>query len=709
MAPEERLRFGSTAMAVTIAWSEDEAPRLAGVEADGVALELPPGRPLLEVVTVADGRAASSGRLVGTTVGGRARHVEHRETHDGRRTELVLTVADPVTGLRGEVVLTLVDGVPALGSSVRLVNDGTEPVVVRSVASFATHLGTPAGSDAPAGIRRWTLHRALSEWLGEGRWFSEPADATRYPHLGQDLTAQDPRGTRAVVSTGTWSSGTHVPVAAVDDADAGVAWAWQVEHNGAWRYELGEDTADGYLALSGPTDDDHQWLQVLRPGESFTSVPVAVTVAPDLTRALAHLTAHRRTQRRPHPLDDPPRIVFNDYMNTLEGDPTTERLLPLVDAAAAAGAEVFCIDAGWYDDSGHWWPSVGEWQPSRTRFPGGLEEVLDRIRGHGMVPGLWLEPEVVGVDSPLADRLPAEAFLQRAGQRVVENQRFVLDLRHPAARAHLDGVVDRLVGELGVGYFKLDYNVDPGSGTDVDADSPGAGLLAHNRAHLAWLDGVLDRHPALVLENCGSGAMRSDPAMLARLQLQSTSDQQDPLRYAAIAAATPAAVLPEQAASWAYPQPSMSPEEAAFTLVTGLSGRLYLSGHLDGMTPEQLALVTEAVELGKTLRDDLSRTVPCWPLGLPGWDDAWVALGLVGAGVAHLFVWSREPGDADTVLDLRALETLRLPVGDEVVVEQVFPREATTWTTTWSPADRSLRVVSTSGVPAARVLRVTPA
>ena len=103
------------------------------------------------------------------------------------------------------------------------------------------------------------------------------------------------------------------------------------------------------------------------------------------------------------------------------------------------------------------------------------------------------------------------------GERIVEHGRYLLDLRHEAAVKHLDAVVDRLVDEFGVGYFKLDYNVTTGPGTDRDADSVGDGLLEHNRAHLAWLDGVLERHPDLILENCASGGMRSDFAMLSRL------------------------------------------------------------------------------------------------------------------------------------------------------------------------------------------------
>ena len=174
-----------------------------------------------------------------------------------------------------------------------------------------------------------------------------------------------------------------------------------------------------------------------------------------------------------------------------------------------------------------------------------------------MVPGLWLEPEVVGLNSPVVSQLPQDAFFQRSGLPIIEHGRYHLDLRHPAAVKHLDEVIDFVVGDLGVGYLKLDYNIAVGPGPDTGGLSAGAGLLDANRAHLAWLDAVLDRHPGLVIENCSSGGMRTDYALLARLQLQSTSDQQDYLRYPPIAAAAPAGIAPEQAAVWAYPQPEL--------------------------------------------------------------------------------------------------------------------------------------------------------
>jgi alpha-galactosidase len=258
-----------------------------------------------------------------------------------------------------------------------------------------------------------------------------------------------------------------------------------------------------------------------------------------------------------------------------------------------------------------------------------------------MVPGLWLEPEVVGVRSPVAEQLPTEAFFTRGGARVVEQGRYHLDLSHPSAVKHLDEVVDFLAGDLGIGYLKMDYNISVGPGTETGHVSAGVGLLAHNRAFLDWVDGVLDRYPSLTLENCASGGMRTDYALLSRFQLQSTSDQQDFLRYPAIAAAAATAITPEQAAVWACPQAEWSDDEIAFTMCGALLGRLHLSGHISRMSPAQQQLVADAISVYKRIRPDLAAAFPFWPLGLPGWADSWLALGMRGRAATYVLAWHR--------------------------------------------------------------------
>ncbi|WP_202919142.1 glycoside hydrolase family 36 protein [Saccharothrix deserti] len=652
-------------------------------------------QPLVELLVAGEGRARVSHRFSETALGRRMVYAGSARTSDRKWSELHVDVRDERTGLVARTSFRSVDGVGACQIRTKVTNHGAAPVLLQGVTSFAA--GFPG-----VRVEDIDLVRADSEWLGEGRWLRHPLRDDAVPDLNLRLHGQDGRGRFAAVSTGTWSTGTHLPTGGIVDRRSGQTWLWQVEHNGAWRWEVGERLDGAYLALLGPTDIDHQWQHRLLPGESFTTVPVSVAVSEaGLDGAIAALTAHRRELVRPHRDRSGLPVVFNDYMNTLMGDPTTAKLLPLIDSAAAVGAEVFCVDAGWYDNGTSWWDSVGEWQPSQTRFPDGIEEVIARIRDHGMVPGLWLEPEVIGVRSPMADKLPDAAFLQRGGVRLVEHDRYHLDLRHPSAIAHLDEVVDRLVGDLGVGYFKLDYNIDAGAGTDLAADSAGSGLLAHNRAHLEWLDRVLDRYPDLILENCASGAMRMDYALLSRMQLQSTSDQQDFLLYPPIAVSAPMSLLPEQSASWAYPQPDMPDEHFAYSVCTGMLGRLYLSGRLDLMNADQLRSVRTAVRVFQDIRTDLANAVPVWPLGLPGWSDPWLSLALRSGDVTHLAAWRRGGDSAGVTLSLPHLR------GRHIDIDVLYPRELPPWTTDWDTDAGSLTLTPTHhDTASARLFRI---
>src|SRR5579863_5372171 len=475
--------------------------RLMRISAPGLPGPLPDAAlPLLDVVIAGEGRAWSGGRYCESEAGYRFRYAGHDERADGGPwRELRVDLDDPKTGLRAEVhyrLLTTNGADGALRCWVRLQNRGEQPVTMLSATSFLYGgLSSGPGADDIADL---DVLWADNDWMAEGRWQSR-ALRDVLPDIDRTALGADPRGCFSVSSAGTWSSGRHLPMGAIVNRRSGHAWAWQVEHNGGWHWEAGEcahrtpgpgpgpdgrhsppGAASGaYLALLGPVDGAHHWQVTLGPGEEFTTVPASVGVSPaGFDGAIAGLTAIRRAIRRPHEDGRRLPVIFNDYMNTLMADPTTERLLPLIDAAAEVGAEYFCIDAGWYAEVDRdWWDTVGAWRPSLTRFPGGIAKVLDRIRETGMVAGLWLEPEVVGVNSEIARQLPADAFFQRGGQLIVEHGRYHLDLRHPAAVKHLDQTVDFLVGELGVGYLKFDYNVSVGPGPDSGGLSAGAGLL----------------------------------------------------------------------------------------------------------------------------------------------------------------------------------------------------------------------------------------
>ncbi|HEY0216103.1 MAG TPA: glycoside hydrolase family 36 protein [Cellulomonas sp.] len=710
----DRVVWASGALLLRFAVGADGPVRLVSMLPDGTEDVHMTDQPLVELSAIGHGRFPGGFRHVDTVLGAALRYVGH--TVDGDTLRIVQT--EPVLGLRVTSVLETISP-DSVRSWTEVENadggPGAAAVVLDFVSSLATGSLLP---DSGASVDDLDLVAGANDWVAESRWTTRPLREVGLARIDRELQHHPPRSRYTLTNRGSWSTGEALPTGVVvsrrpDDAPGTshaphgpYAIGWQVEHNGPWLHEIGETRTSAYLLLSGPTDAEHQWSVRLAPGERFTSVPVGVAVVRGGTDdAFAALTRHRRGLRVLREADAGLPLVFNDYMNTLMGDPTTEKLLPLVDAAADVGADTFCIDAGWYAD-GHWWDTVGAWTPSADRFPGGLTEVTARIAERGMAAGLWLEPEVVGVRSPVAATLPDDAFFSRGGTRVAEHGRYLLDLRSPAARAHITEVVDRLVGQYGATFIKMDCNTMTGPGSDRGGLAAGHGLLEHDRALLDWIDAMQARHPALLIEGCASGAMRMDYAMLARLHLQSTSDQQDPVLYAPIAAAAPASILPEQAGNWAYPRPGDPRELFTLALVNGILGRMYLSGHLNRMSAEEVDRVREAVAAHREVRATLTTSTPFWPLGLPGWEDGWVALGLRDAGAAHLSVW-RRPGAGDRVV---------LPVahltGADLDVAWHFPGSAEGWSTTWDPAAGTLTVRIGPEIgpdeASARVLRLTP-
>ena len=267
-----------------------------------------------------------------------------------------------------------------------------------------------------------------------------------------------------------------------------------------------------------------------------------------------------------------------------------------------------------------------------------------------------LELEVMGIKCPMAQTVCDDTwFFTRHGERVHDRSRYQLDFRNPKVIAHAYEVIDRLVSEYGVGYIKMDYNIEPGIGTEQNADSAGDGLLQHERAYLSWLDGIFKKYPKLIIENCSSGGLRMDYAMLSRYSIQSTSDQDDYRKYCTIAANSPSALCPEQSAVWSYPMTSGDKEEVIFNMVNAMLLRVHQSGHLGNIEPERKALVKEALSVYRKIRSDIKNSVPFWSLGTSKFSDEWVSLGLRTEHTAYLAVWRRESADSACVLPVSFL------------------------------------------------------
>lgn len=545
-------------------------------------------------------------------------------------------------------------GLDVIRSWTVLKNESEQIREIEYVTSFAYFLASYGGE------KNWTekirLHQGHNSWYNESRWENHSL-----PELGLNPT-DFMSSTKRIYecSVGTWSSSEFLPMGCLENTEISMSYLWQIENNGSWYWEVGDSGGDFfpaedvhsimitteatapaqiYFQLSGPTEQECQWHKSLRPGDTFCSVPVAIAVADgSLEDALEPMILYRRRMRRPNEDNEKLGVIFNDYMNCLFGDSTTEKLLPLIDAAAEAGCEYFCIDCGWYTDD-NWWSGVGEWKPSARRYPTGIQVPLDYIRSKGMIPGLWLEIETMGLDSPNLADIPKSWYFQRHGKPVLDQCRYQLDFRNQEVRAYATKVIDRMVKEYGVGYIKMDYNINGGSGTELHSDSLGDGLLEHNRAYLQWLDSIFAQYPELIIENCGSGGLRMDYAMLMRHSIQSSSDQTDYLKNASIAAASAIAVNPEQCAIWSYPLSTADREEVAVNMINAILFRIHQSGHLANLPTEQFALVKEGITVYKKIREDIKRCVPFWPTGIPRYADEYFTYGAKCGQTVYLAIW----------------------------------------------------------------------
>ena len=606
-----------------------------------------------------------------TAPGYRLKYVSHKDSRNALGRCLVFTLKDPETDVFVDAYVQFYDGLSIVRMHQVVRNEGTEVQTLEYLSSF-NYTGIEKEGLLPRDekIRVCVPHNS---WQREINW-----QTYTLPQLGleqvQPKKIQRSSNGFFVSNTGNWSAKEHLPMAYLENTETQTGLYFQIEHNGSWHWEIGDQNGHLYLAVSGPNEIYSHWSKDLKPGDQFESVPVAVGVTKNgFDAAMGHLTRYRRIIRRKNQDNEKLAVIFNDYMNCLWGKPTAAEEFPLVDAAAKAGCEYFCIDAGWYAD-GDWWDSVGMWEESRKRFPNGVKEVTDYIRSKGMIPGVWLELEVMGIHCKKAKEVPDDWFFVRHGKRVFDRSRYQLDFRNPEVRAYADSVIDRIVRDYGVGYIKMDYNIEPGIGTELSADSVGDGMLGHERAYLSWLDGVFARYPDLIIENCSSGGLRMDYAMLSRYSIQSTSDQDDYLKYATIAANAPTAVTPEQAAVWTYPmnhEEELSREELGeeviFNMVNAMLLRIHQSGHLAKLDAYRSHLVQEGISVYKEIRGDIKDAVPFWPLGLSHFSDEWSALGLRNGNTCYLAVWRRE-GAEDSC-------TLSIPDAQNATVECIYPKE----------------------------------
>jgi uncharacterized protein YgiM (DUF1202 family) len=119
-----------------------------------------------------------------------------------------------------------------------------------------------------------------------------------------------------------------------------------------------------FLRSSGADEQGGAWSISLNKGEQYVTRPAIIgCINGGFDDAVRTLLEYKRKDSLISFENRDIPIVFNDYMDCLWCRRSEEKMTRLIDAAAEAGCETFCIDAGWYknkNEGANWSETIGD-------------------------------------------------------------------------------------------------------------------------------------------------------------------------------------------------------------------------------------------------------------------------------------------------------------------------------------------------------------
>ncbi len=203
--------------------------------------------------------------------------------------------------------------------------------------------------------------------------------------------------------------------------------------------------------------------------------------------------------------------------------------------AAALGAELFVIDAGWWVgadtvDTADFDQGLGSWEADPARFPNGLRPLSDYAHSLGIKFGIWMEPERVNL-SIVGNGGVDESWLATSAGNYDSSDSAQICLGNAAGRQWVVDQLTHLIDEVQPDYLKWDNNLWVNCDRSGHDHGKTDGSFAHVSALYEILDALRQRYPNLLIENCSQGGNRLDFGMLRYSDAAWMDDQTGPAAH----------------------------------------------------------------------------------------------------------------------------------------------------------------------------------
>ncbi len=416
-------------------------------------------------------------------------------SHDGgaKVENLTVTLKDSHTGLTLELSYFVYADCDVITRSSRVVNSLSESVVLNRLMSSQLDF---ADGD-------FTLHTFTGGWVNEMHRNDIPVTSGKYINSSITGTSSNRANPFVMLSKG------------IADEEHGDVYGLNLVYSGN-HFECAEKTIHGKTRiLNGINPEGFSF--VLEPGDSFIAPESVMTFSPigyggmsrNMHRFVGHHILRGQWEERPRP------VLLNSW-EACYFDLSEEKILGLAQQAASLGAELFVLDDGWFGQRTEDTRSLGDWHPNPDIFPEGLASCVNKIRDMGIDFGIWVEPEMVNVDSDLYRAHP-DWVIDIPGREHSEgrNQR-LLDLTRTDVQDYIIEAMSGVFSSADISYIKWDMNRVFSDVHSRALPPERQGEVYHRYALGLYrvMDALTKKFPHILFEGCASGGGRTDLGML---------------------------------------------------------------------------------------------------------------------------------------------------------------------------------------------------
>ncbi|MCR4715828.1 MAG: alpha-galactosidase [Lachnospiraceae bacterium] len=317
--------------------------------------------------------------------------------------------------------------------------------------------------------------------------------------------------------------------------DNGICYGINLVYSGN-HYEAVERNAYGKIRfVSGINPTTFSWH--LKTGESFQAPESVMTFSENGFNGMSQ-NMHRFVRKhivRGYYRDRVRPVLLNSW-EAAYFDINENKMLRLAKAAKDVGIELFVMDDGWFANRNDDRSSLGDWTPNLKKLSSGVAGIAKKIHDLGLDFGIWVEPEMVNVDSKLYKEHPDWAIeLPFNPHSEGRNQR-ILDLTRREVQDYIISAMTEVFSSGNINYVKWDMNRNFTDYYSSALTPNHQGEVSHK--YILGLYRVMDvltkKFPMILFEGCASGGNRFDLGILSYFPQIWASDDSDAIARAEI-------------------------------------------------------------------------------------------------------------------------------------------------------------------------------